>query len=98
MIASAANAAAPSVWFMSKDHEIAAPDILDRYGAILAGLPALLETARAILIAAVPTNHNEADDLRRRIEECTVDAHRLLLARRIKSADHGQNAGPGEAS
>ena len=51
---------------------------------MLAALPTLLEVARAMLLTGFGPGQDAADDLRVRIEACAVDAHRLLLGRRLE--------------
>lgn len=78
---------------MSTPAQPVEPETLDRYVQTLKGLPALLDVARTILTCAFPDGNEEADDLLRRIEECAVDAHRLLLAHQIDSLLRGADAG-----
>jgi hypothetical protein len=49
---------------------------------MLNALPTLLGVARAILATSLESG-DEVDDLRERVEACAVDAHRLLLRRRV---------------
>jgi hypothetical protein len=78
---------------LSRSAESSMADVSDRCAEALTGLPALLDMASAILLVACRPGREDADDLRRRIEECVVDAHRLLLSLRIESLQGGDHHG-----
>jgi hypothetical protein len=70
----------------------------DRRAEMLAGLPALLEVARAILLVGFGPGDHRASELRRRIEACVDEADRLLRGTEVNQRNTSDGARPQRGS
>jgi hypothetical protein len=59
-------------------------DTAQRSKERLAALPALLSSARELLVQTFKPGDAEVDSLKAQIEECAVAAHRLVLRERMR--------------